>query len=594
MEKDLTELKKSIESGNRTYTVLMDYLKFEKHISNIEEIHKDIERMYPKDKSLYVELANCYINNNDINNAIKCLERYRQNNGEDIDVLILLSKKYMDVKSFEKAKHLLEELSAKNKENKEIEDLLFSVEKNLNNINIKEMNENSECSIEDKTNMIFKDKYDINIVTKGIKDILLNVHDEKDILFDKISCFIQKLNLEDKYEETKYFFNEIYNHIPNEYLKLKNILLNEYEIATKQIVLKSYPRRMRIELTHKCNVSCIMCKERKNSSFNMSDKEIEDLLDIMPYIQELTIQGGEVFLDSRFNSIIDSVIKYNPTRVAVITNGLLLNEFWLEKLSKTNIELTFSIDSQKKDIYEKIRVGGSFEKLIDKLKMATKFLKNKKMILNMVVMKCNYKEIEDMIKFASEYGFSEIHLNPVNGDACKEENFFKYKIDESIINEIKDKSDCYERLAKQCDIELLNRLPKKENIEIISKSEIKDKSDCYERSAKQCDIELLNRLPKKENVEIISKSETKDKNNIFCYSPFKEMSLSASGYVPNCECNNMIGNIDTFSEKDNLILQKWNGFVMREYRKAMIEHKENMVCNEICSGYLKLRKNIII
>ena len=283
----------------------------------------------------------------------------------------------------------------------------------------------------------------------------------------------------------------------------------------------------------------------------------------MPYIQEITLQGGEIFFDSRLNLILDSIIKYQPIKLTVVTNGLLLNNFWLEKLSKTNIELTFSIDSQKKDVYEKIRVGGKFDKLINNLKLAKEILKDKKLILNMVVMKCNYKEIEDMIRFASNYGFSEIHLNPVDGDVCKEENFFNYKIDENIIDEIKNKSEEYEKLAKECGIRLLNRLPTKEKIKV-------------------------------EDITVSPNTDMKDKK-IFCYNPFKQMFLSAKSCAPNCECINVIDNVEglNLGQKDNSILQKWNSFVMREYRKAMIEHRENMVCKDICRKYVGSRRNII-
>ena len=73
------------------------------------------------------------------------------------------------------------------------------------------------------------------------------------------------------------------------------------------------------------------------------------------------------------------------------------------------------------------------------------------------------------------------------------------------------------------------------------------------------------------------------------------MFLSTNCYVPNCECVDMIhvDDIDILNENDNLILQKWNGYIMREYRKAMIEHKENIVCREICKKNINTRKNII-
>ena len=106
---------------------MLDYLRFVKDIDNIEKIHYDIEKMYPNDKDLYVELANYYVSNNDTGKAIKCLEKYRENKGENINVLVLLSKKYIDVKNFEKAQELLEELNVKHNKNEEVNNLLVSV-----------------------------------------------------------------------------------------------------------------------------------------------------------------------------------------------------------------------------------------------------------------------------------------------------------------------------------------------------------------------------------------------------------------------------------------------------------------------------------
>ena len=80
---------------------------------------------------------------------------------------------------------------------------------------------------------------------------------------------------------------------------------------------------------------------------------------------------------------------------------------------------------------------------------------------------------------------------------------------------------------------------------------------------------------------------------MFCYNPFRQMFLSARCYAPNCECIGIIDNVDILNENDNLILQKWNSFVMREYRKAMIEHKENIVCRDICKNHLFSRRNIM-
>jgi hypothetical protein len=82
-----------------------------------------------------------------------------------------------------------------------------------------------------------------------------------------------------------------------------------------------------------------------------------------------------------------------------------------------NINLTLSIDSVDKTIYENIRVGAKFDLLLNNIKninyYAKKLNKKQNMSINAVLSKWNYKNKNnfiDIIKFAKEYNFSSVSI----------------------------------------------------------------------------------------------------------------------------------------------------------------------------------------
>ena len=119
-----------------------------------------------------------------------------------------------------------------------------------------------------------KEKINLNTAQSNYKEALrlvsdfsvddrLLLNDVIKKLYDNISVNIQKYNINNDIEKVKQLYNEVFDLIPKEEVKLRNVILNEYEIATRQIKLKSFPRLMELFLTSKCNLKCIMCGGEK-------------------------------------------------------------------------------------------------------------------------------------------------------------------------------------------------------------------------------------------------------------------------------------------------------------------------------------------
>lgn len=89
-------LKKIIDSGNREQDVLYKFFKLLKTDNKkyADSLVPEIELIYPKEKDIYVEIAKYYCNINDNNNAIKYFEKYKNNGGDNEEVILFLAKLY--------------------------------------------------------------------------------------------------------------------------------------------------------------------------------------------------------------------------------------------------------------------------------------------------------------------------------------------------------------------------------------------------------------------------------------------------------------------------------------------------------------------
>ncbi|MFA7675564.1 MAG: radical SAM protein [Endomicrobiia bacterium] len=423
-----------------------------------------------------------------------------------------------------------------------------------------------------------KYKEALKIISKIDKKEFEKIKSIVNNLYIEVTSYIKKLNLEGKHTQVKKLYLQLNNYIADDEKKIKNILLNEYEISQGRVVLESLPRTLNLVLTSKCNLNCIMCENHKEN-IELSDKQFEDIIEILPYLQKLILRGGEVFLDKRLYNLLDEAGK-NHINTEIVTNGQLLNNHIINKLLDNKVEVTFSIDSVDEKNYESIRVGGSFKKLLNNLKNFKELKKIKKSEiltrLTMVVMKRNYKEIENIIDFAKEYDFNEIYLLPVYGSYVgKEENFFYYGVDYNIIKELSIKKGKFKKAADRYLIKLNNRLP-----------DIKD----YDSGN---DLNANFRIRKNISEKIIFTKQSDKKtgiNNLFCFAPWQQMFLMNNNVaIPTCMCSFSLNNNEKGNKNEsNFIIDKWNSAEMLEYRNRIVSNKYKEICikDYLCSKYI--------
>jgi len=201
----------------------------------------------------------------------------------------------------------------------------------------------------------------------------------------------------------------------------ENTKLNIEEIKQKKIELKSYPIKIYIEPTQKCNLKCIMCDRHL---FSSQEKEFpEDLFDkikpLMKKAEEVNFfYFGEPLLSKNLKKFFNDTKKYSFLP-KIFTNGTILNDEILNLLDERGVFVNISLESTTKEIYETIRNGASFEQFETNLKKYAEKYKHRKNDRFHIRISCaisvdTLPEILNIIEFAKKYGINDIFLGAVN------------------------------------------------------------------------------------------------------------------------------------------------------------------------------------
>ena len=562
------------------------------------------------------------------NNPIKAIEyfadlvNYNNNNQEAVKEL---SQTACLSKNYEKAENILEENF--NKTNKNIF-LLELIKICFNKNDIEQAEKYISISEDiDKENLelkILKAKLKKNqgYLTKAIEifEQLLNKMDNKEDIYIELADIC---SLKGEYKKAIEYFEEVADKKQDKFIYLKLIelycltnqqdkseeiakkaldcvpndkfsqdsMLNEIEILQKKIVLRSKMKRLWVTVTSRCNIRCKTCGLWKNK-WDLPYKTAKEVMENYPYMERLVWLGGEVFLYKHFEEMFDEACKWNNLKQQIITNGFVLNEKWMNKIIKAeNTELTFSVDGVTKEVYEEIRQGSNFERVISNIRYIFNLKKSlgikKDIRMNSVIMKTNYKQIYDLLELAHNEGFNQLSLMALHFDSAPNENIFYGETrDQEALNYVYKAIPVLKERAKKYGVDLDILLPCGDESfeEVVAKQNNKEADLKIEKEQEEKRVEVKVE-PKKEIKLEEGIEEPKDVivpiNRVCCKMPWNYMMICDDGNVLlTGSCVKRIGNI-----YENSINEIWNSTVAQEYRKLMIEKKfpEDM-CRTECTG----------
>ncbi len=157
--------------------------------------------------------------------------------------------------------------------------------------------------------------------------------------------------------------------------------------------------------TIECNQKCTKCSHWKNKDTAdrlPTEKIINGLLSI-PTAKELCIVGGEPLLFKTEIYKILQGISNTDIKTVIITNAVLMDKSFIDKILKYNAHIVVSIDTVDKEFWKFVRGSNSYDIVFKNLDYATSVLTPKQISIQSVLA----KETKPYIKNVSDYANSK-------------------------------------------------------------------------------------------------------------------------------------------------------------------------------------------
>ena len=230
----------------------------------------------------------------------------------------------------------------------------------------------------------------------------------------------------------------------------------------KKALIKGLPASLSIEPTTNCNLRCPECPgglqqfTRKTGFIdfelykNIIDQSYKELMYLMLYFQ------GEPFLHPDFFKMAEYA-NQNKIYSATSTNAHYLDYENAKKTVGSGLDrIIISIDGVTQESYEKYRIGGNLQKVIEgtrNLVQAKKELNSKTpyIIFQFVVFRSNENEIKSLKKLAKNIGVDKVNIKSAQFYNLNESNDLIPTIEKhSRYRKVNGKFELKSRISNKC------------------------------------------------------------------------------------------------------------------------------------------------
>jgi MoaA/NifB/PqqE/SkfB family radical SAM enzyme len=227
----------------------------------------------------------------------------------------------------------------------------------------------------------------------------------------------------------------------------------------------SMPKQIQIEVTTRCNLTCVMCPHGlPNGMPSKRDADpdiISRALANLDGVEKLHPTGtGEPLMAEGFWRIIDALEGKEGPTINFHTNGLLMTDRAVERIMRAPIRhIVVSMDAATDETHQKIR-GANFSRVtqaVKRLSVASKAA-NKYIFLQcaMVLMAENYREAPAFVELAHQLGANGVsfdHLmNPNRPWTVDRGDFHFNYADQRILADHPMADDCDAHIVKAIDL----------------------------------------------------------------------------------------------------------------------------------------------
>jgi len=314
-----------------------------------------------------------------------------------------------------------------------------------------------------------------------------------------------------------------------------------------------------IEPSNSCNIKCEMCHVNFMRNVNMQFIDIETVNKIAKFTNNHIINIGAAFeptIHPQISKIIKSFSKVKNL-ISLTTNAVKVTDEFLESIknNKHIDKIHISFDSADKNIYESIRKGAKFDKVIKNIKNISLAIHSSTSLrMNVVLMKKNIDGIIDIINLCEDLGIEHIGFIVMSVRELDER-----LLEQSLYNDIKDVKN---RLKEAAEYIIKNNKPLSISSALFNnylelKKEYPNnfyKNICYSNHPKSKVVDNKVNEVQRENIP--------KKMYVSCSSPWTFVRVDASANVILCY-KYTIGNL----KKEDLetIISSYKAETIRDY-----------------------------
>jgi MoaA/NifB/PqqE/SkfB family radical SAM enzyme len=186
------------------------------------------------------------------------------------------------------------------------------------------------------------------------------------------------------------------------------------------------PTELQLEITGSCNLSCQMClvayRPRLGRSASLSVETVREILDDLPSVRRVTLQGlGEPLLAPDLEAIIEEAVS-RGIDVGFNTNGTMLDPARSAWLVAAGVEwIHVSVDGAVDDTFAAIRVGGHLDTVVRNVRGLVDARRaaggaRPWIQLNTVLMRANHRELESLVRLAADIGVDRMWVQNLSHD----------------------------------------------------------------------------------------------------------------------------------------------------------------------------------
>jgi len=216
----------------------------------------------------------------------------------------------------------------------------------------------------------------------------------------------------------------------------QNLTRNLQEIIDGAEELESMPQNLVIAPSLHCNIACIMCRfpgEVRDAPSpeltRMSDRQFDEVIEMMPYLRVLNITGGEPLMADGTRRLLRSfkTDRYLDGGIALTTNGILLEPSLIADMKQSRLlSIIVSVNAATRATYEHVTGVDAFERVMQNItnlmSARNEMRPQPRVVMSFVLMKCNYRELPAYITAAARLG-ADIQMLPMVGKLGNESMF---------------------------------------------------------------------------------------------------------------------------------------------------------------------------